>query len=189
MNGNSYITAPNNLKKVSFPHAVRNDGKADTFTDNEGAIYVKPLALHDYAATQALVEAGLSQARIATVDGSNEYVAFGHKSDLVTLSSLMNAVRVGGSYDDALIILSKVVNIYRQTKAQLGFVPLVSGGDGIAYDQFTDSVEFVPPYSTSEEVTADGAVAELAEVMAAREDTDDAEVVRNLFTVAVHHEA
>lgn len=172
------------LHEVTFPAALRNDGLARTFSDEEGVLYVLPVRTHDFEATAQLAKHGLSDARVIELEGS-AYVAFGEKSDPVSLRSVVVSALTSPDYADAITVIRAVMTALRQQRELLGSTVRDPSPDGIVFDQFTQRVEFLPPYQMAGGVSAEETFAIFRERTLADVDDEDKEYVNNLFELAV----
>lgn len=173
-----------NIHEAQFPFGLRNDDAAKTYTDDEGAIYLLPVGDHDYLATQQLIDAGLSDARVIALQ-DNKYVAFGENSDLVSLRSILNASLKSVNSDDVLLMLRALLDSLRQQQQQLNAVVEINTLDAVAFDQFTQRIEYLPPYKFASSRDAVGVFNQLHLSEVATADSSDKHFVDNLFKLVM----
>jgi hypothetical protein len=141
------------LQKLNVPFALRHDNLANTYVDAEGALYIEPLATHDFELSRALTRDGFSCAQVVDIGGHN-MLAFDKKTELVSLSAVISAwLTDGAESDDVERVLTLTTTFLAALHDKYGITPLLEGTDSVALNRWTGRIELLPPFTPGADTT------------------------------------
>lgn len=145
------------LKELPYPAALRIDGLAETLVDDDGNIYLLPLAEHDFVATSELQRAGLTDAEVIE-DSGGQIIRYPVESDIISLASVLNSFEGSQHRKNAELrpILAMVGEALDAMSEKLGKLPQELSVADLAINRTLGQAELIAPYMFENDDTKRG---------------------------------
>ena len=171
------------LQQVSFPHTLRNDGRALTHLDETGKTYLEPLQPHDFAFSDCLRRDGFSTAEtIETADGTR-MLRFSENTDIIPFANILNAsLRLEDGKEETAEVTRRLADLLQGVYKRYGRLPGIGTVDDIAVERASGKVELLAPFTTSAEHTPATILDRVrADAVARSKSADEVDVLQGSF--------